>query len=333
MRRLFESISVHTLSFATLCLAAAVGVTACAGRTSSTSDGDAGVGDAGDTSTAIDGAALACNATMGQYLESFASCCSPADRETATYAAIVDRATGWCESYLRSSLDQARVRVDADRAATCKADVAAYLHVHPNCWPTPNRYPHPATAFTSAACKAAVIGLRAEGESCRVDFECSDGLTCVGWSNDSDGSCKRPPLVGETCKYAVPADTTNFSVTDYSFPFGAHPACAPGAYCDVTCKPLSAVGEACDTDTGCNAGLVCLARRCTAGDYVAEGGTCTYVHECRDGLDCVVPTQGTDPSGHCTARKSAGGACKRGWDCLGRCDTASGTCVAFCGAP
>lgn len=333
MPRPFESLSAVVLSsvtratLATLCLAVSVGGTACGGQTSPASGSDT---DAGAASSASEEAARVCFATWGQYLASFEGCCSAADRATTTYAQIVARGSGWCEAYLEASLSKGRVRVDADRLGTCGGEVATYFAAHPNCWPTPNRYPHPPTAMATAACKGAVVGLVAESEPCRVDYECADGLTCVGWTNDSDGTCKRPPSNGEACRYGVP-DAAAFSVNAYVFPFGAHPACASNAYCDRTCKPLGAAGDACLQDTACAAGLVCLMNRCTPGDFAAEGGACLSISDCVDRTYCA--RAATETAGRCTAKKSAGAVCAVSSECLGRCDTASATCAAFCGGP
>ena len=326
MNRLFESLLAR-VPLATLGLAVSVGVTACGGQTSPASISDA---DAGDASSVSDEAARVCSATWGQYVTSFESCCSAADRDTTSYAQIVAGASGWCEAYLQASLSKGRVRVDADRLATCAGDVSGYLAAHPGCWPTPNRYPHPPTAMASASCRAAVVGLVAETESCRVDYECADGLTCVGWTNDSDGTCKRPPSIGESCAYGLP-DAATFSITSYVFPFGAHPGCAIGAYCDRTCKPLGAASDACLQGNACAVGLVCVEQRCTASGFTAEGGACLANSDCVDRTYCARAAM--EPAGRCTAKRSAGAACANKSECLGLCDAASGTCAAFCGAP
>lgn len=266
-----------------------------------------------------------CDVTFGAVLRSFESCCSVADRKTPLYRAETTgaprvRALGTCEEDLAISDATQRVRFDAAKLAECARDVDASLASAPQCWRIHNRPPRgPLAVLATASCAAAVVGLQEEGKPCRRDYECIGGLTCVGWSIDTDGACHRPPAIDDACGRAsvdagtgtvgdagAPAPITN----DYAF--GDHPACAANAFCDGHCKPMT------ESD---------------AGSVAAEGDVCTGDADCLEGLYCSTRTSAS--ARYCMPRGAAGTRCDPAdvdTSCKGSCAVNVATCASFCGS-
>ncbi|MGH7294440.1 MAG: hypothetical protein ACRELB_05895, partial [Polyangiaceae bacterium] len=175
--------------------------------------------------------------------------------------------------------------------------------------------------------------LQAAGAPCAVDFECQDGLACVGWTGASDGHCAPPGDAGAACEQSPDAS----SALDIDYGFGSHPPCAAGAYCATPlCKSQGASGTACSTDTSCLSGTDCHLGKCSAVGPAADGGTCDTKADCQQGLYCAQGDGGALP-GQCLPRLPAGGACTAtGDECKGLCVLGdggkSGICTALCGS-
>jgi hypothetical protein len=319
------------------CIVVALGMaalTAChEGPAYGTRSSDSGSADA--LAHASPGPHYVCDVTFGAIVRSFESCCSAADKKAAQYAAETTgkpraSALGSCEQDLAQSDASQRIHIDAVSLAECSVEVAAYLDAAPQCWELKNRSERGVPpALTAASCKAAVVGLEAETKPCRRDYECSDGLTCVGWSIGSDGTCQHPPARGEACGALIGdagdgsrADASASAALPSGYPFGDHPACAANGSCDE--GRCHAPADA-DSD---------------AGAFAREGDTCTADAECLDTLYCArTHADGGGPR-YCMPRGLAGARCDlAGVDvdemCEGICRVSSAhvaTCVSFCGS-
>ena len=285
-------------------------------------------GDAGDTAAHESPTAhYVCDVTFGAVLRSFESCCSAAERKTPLYRTETSggpraRGLGACEQDLGASAASSRVRIDGNEVAACARDVAASVAAEPQCWHIRNRPERDVPVLATASCKAAVVGLQREGQACRRDYECADGLTCVGWELDADGACRLPPAIGESCG-AAKSDAGVEALVDGGaraafvnvYPFGDHPACVDGASCDGECEPPAPAPT-------------------PAPSEGVEGDRCGADADCADGLFCA--TQIGSDLRYCMPRGAAGAACDlRDQGCDGYCEVIAGhgtTCKPFCGA-
>jgi hypothetical protein len=194
---------------------------------------------------------------------------------------------------------------------------------------------NPLSVVTIGACTTAFVGQQAEGQPCNGSAECNDGLTCVGYNAQLEGTCEQPPADGAACGEA-PTDGGATGVF-LSWKFGDHPDCAPGAYCrSGACKAQANAGESCSPPDGCAAGLSCYMGKCSSAGLAGENGACASSGDCQDGLRCAFPAGGG--AGACLQKENAGAACSQafGDECKGRCDVpdggTSGACVSFCGS-
>jgi hypothetical protein len=203
-----------------------------------------------------------CDGIFGAAARSFDSCCSPSDKALGPYhttAGMFETGLRWCGENVSRSLSQGRIQIDPTQTAACEAKITSTLTAKPMCWEAANanRGDEQRARLGPAECTEALVGLQAASQPCAFDYECADGLTCVGWTNSSDGRCDAPPAIGQPCGYAGDG-----AITDW-YPFGIHPACAAGAYCFNTCHPLGAQGDGCMDATQCSSGLECIAGHCS----------------------------------------------------------------------
>jgi hypothetical protein len=189
------------------------------------------------------------------------------------------------------------------------------------------------TVFAHFPCDRVIVGLQPEGQACRYSLECKEGLACVGYRIDRDGTCKKPPAAREACTLQQYGTLVNVAAAEPH-----HPACAAGAYCDgTTCQSRIARGKACAANDSCAAGLSCIAGKC--GPRGAAGTACGATSDCVFGLFCDGP--GDRGPGVCAAKRSDGQDCTRQDACKGRCDfpkgpdghpALNGACVSVCGS-
>ncbi|MBX3234463.1 MAG: hypothetical protein KIT84_09360 [Labilithrix sp.] len=250
-----------------------------------------------------------CAKTLGVVLSSLEQCCTAADKETTDYKLTFGLASlvePQCRLVLALSSGSGRLLYRADRAEACYAAYAATYGAD-ECANVTSTFTDPA----GTACREAFVGTGPNGASCAGDHECVDGLTCVGYSESTEGRCVAPPALGAPCGPAK-VDGGGAAIEKESvLAFGDHPSCVAGAECDPTSG-------------------TCVAAK-PAKDPAPEGGPCATDDDCVRGLHC-------DATQKCAARKPAGSACTGALvssECAGRCDADSGepgTCAPFCGS-
>lgn len=295
--------------------------------------------DAGPTETGatVDGGAgvAFCDATYGALRAAFDGCCTSGDKTTDPFKfidAIYSVLTQHCEDSVSSAIAKGRVTFDATAAAACEAEYQQRI-AGGNCWLDVDLNQAGPPPFASAACTHVVTGLQAAGAPCAIDFECQDGLTCVGWTGGSDGTCASPGDAGGKCEQAPDAGSAFY----FDYGLGSHPSCNAGAYCVTpACKAQGGAGAACTSDDACKAGTLCLLGKCSSAGIAVDGGACNAKSDCQQGLYCM-PADGGALPGACIPRQPLGGACtSTGDQCKGICEVpdggTSGVCGAFCGS-
>jgi hypothetical protein len=304
--------------------------------------GDAGAQGAGDGAAATDAVAVDaaagvafCDATYGELKVAFEGCCTSGDTTTSAYQfidAIYAALTKDCEQALASSIAQGRVAFDPTAAAACESSFQQRI-AQGNCWGNVDTNQPGPPIFGSSACSDVVTGLQGAGAPCAVDFECTSGLTCVGWTGSTDGACTSPGGAGAACEQAPDAGSALY--VDWGF--GDHPSCASGAYCVTPkCKAQGGAGASCTSDQACTSPMICHLGACAATSISADGGTCDGKVDCQQGLYCATGDGGAVP-GTCVPRQPQGGECTaNGDECKGMCVVpdggTTGVCAALCGS-
>jgi hypothetical protein len=297
--------------------------------------GDAGPGvDAAGITAAV---TAFCDGGYQAALAGLATCCTAADMQTSEYGVAVGGAslgTSSCIQQFVPSVVGGRAAFDADAAASCQHQIQATFAA--GCWGALDGKANqaPPTIFANAACSGVITGLQGVGKPCADDYECADGLTCVGETASQDGVCQTPPAVGAPCGGMSCAGNCG---TDWGF--GNHPECAPGGYCDDTCQALSSSGQPCQVGfPSCAGSLVCVQTGIQGfcmSSYAGEGGICGEQSNCQVNLYCDYEVE-AGGYGECEPRGTAGASCKDDYGCLGYCNVpdggAEGTCVAICGS-
>lgn len=276
-----------------------------------------------------------CDQTYGALRVAFEGCCTSGDTTTDQYKfidAIYVALTGDCEARLSSAIAKGRVTFDPTAAAACVTSFQQTI-AGGVCWGNIDTNQPGAAEYGSSACTGVVTGLQAAGKPCAIDLECVSGLTCVGWTGSTDGTCAMPGAAGQPCEQAPDAG----SALDLDYGFGSHPPCAAGAYCVTpTCKAQGASGAACAEDSACSAGMTCHLGRCAAAGPSADGGACDTKVDCVQGTYCALGDGGAVP-GVCAPREGQGGSCTSSGDqCKGICVApdggVGGVCTAVCGS-
>jgi hypothetical protein len=280
-----------------------------------------------------------CDNTYKKLTDAFATCCSAADKETFEYKFGVGLITGvsmTCGPRLESSIGKSRLEHDAAAAQSCYAAWSSLFSgtcasgpagINPN-------LDTPEVKAQLETCKLVFRGLVAENGACSMDADCADGLTCVGWTADSEGTCKKPPALNETCgQGASDGGTLSLSI---NLAFGSHPECATGGYCSARkCVAQKNPGESCTNDEQCLGGKLCRVGICGDVGDADVNGACKQNDDCKSGLYCQRPSS-TEP-GTCQTKLLEGAACTSSVSsCKGRCDRpdsgTNGTCKSFCGS-
>lgn len=283
-----------------------------------------------------------CNGTIGAFATAFGKCCSAADQQTQQYKGSTGLLTfglNWCTPRLESGLTKGRLAWDAASAQSCYAAYKQAVDALA-CGPiSPAAIPPTTALAVEAACAKVFSGLVVEGGACLGDQECKSGLTCVGWNQGGDGTCKRPPAIGETCGEA--ANEAGVIDTNLALGFGDHPNCATGAYCRTgfrKCYAQAQPGGACGSDRECPAPQHCRLGACSDAPVADVGGGCKSASDCKKPLYCDQPSFGA--AGTCQPGKVAGDACGYAGavytPCQGRCELfeggTAGVCKAYCGS-
>jgi hypothetical protein len=275
-----------------------------------------------------------CQNTYGKLVAWFPACCSPDDQQTTEYklgVGIFAAATSTCGPDLEGSIAKGRLEYDAVAAQTCFDAWATVFGSACN--------GNPIVATNSAAlassletCKNVFRGRVAANGACARDTDCVDGLTCLGWTPSSDGTCATPPALSQACGEGLTDAALTLNIT---FPFGDHPGCAPGAYCNKICLAQSNPGGSCSKDEQCAGGKLCHAGTCGDVGDSDQNGSCKTNDDCKTGLYCQAP--GLGQLGTCLPKQADGATCTSSVSsCKGRCDRpdggATGTCKSFCGS-
>lgn len=282
-----------------------------------------------------------CQETLGLYPSRYEACCDPAaaPKKYTFDHTLLGALPIACTTAIGQSIASGRATLVPAAAATCQTNMRAAVDARtcPEVLRNPNNQPAKSLFRDAEGCSAAVVGHQALDAPCLHDYECEDGLTCVGWTRDSDGACKSPPGEGAPCGYAVP-DGGFIDLLNWGF--GAHPRCAPGLYCasttqqQGTCQPTNGDGGPCDSDDECADGLRCQVGKCGTAGPAPAGAPCERSSDCQDALYC----KSTDDGRVCSERAVAGSPCSStlGSDCQGACVEPDGggdlTCVAYCGS-
>jgi hypothetical protein len=304
-----------------------------------TADGPS-AGDDGATPTdagPVDGSAgiAFCDGTYGALRAAFDGCCTSGDKNTAPFQfidAIYAAITTDCETALSSAIAKGRVAYDPSASAACLSSFQQRI-AQGNCWTDVDTNQPAPPIFGTGACKDAVAGLQGAGAPCAVDFECKDGLTCVGWTGATDGTCAQAGAAGKPCEQAPDAGSAAY----FDWGFGSHPSCAAGAYCVTpTCKAQGGSGAVCSSDDACTSPMICHLGKCDAATISPDGSACDEKVDCQQGLYCALPDGGTT-TGTCTPRVPLGGDCTTNGDqCKGWCDVpdggTAGICATLCGS-
>lgn len=281
-----------------------------------------------------------CAGTLGLRAPRYAECCSEADAPQR-YRFDHGLLSGLgleCTESLGKSLAANRVTFVASAAQTCATNVSTELAAR-SC-PEVVRAPtneQPKTLFNEAeGCADVIVGRQSEGAPCARDYECQDGLTCVGWTPDGDGVCKTPPGDGELCGNGIPDGSGFFDILTWGF--GSHPRCAAGFTCSPTafqqgtCKAQQPAGGECDAHEECLDGLRCQNGSCSTDGPGPAAAPCERTSDCQGGLFCKFADGGS-----CTPRGVAGDECTSDLssECQGACVREDGGprhCVAYCGS-
>lgn len=319
------------------CTAAIVGLIACSsddassgttpGSDSGSSETSSGGGDGGGESLS-DTLTTFCEKTYGQFKTYLAVCCDDTDRATEEYGAtakIFNQIADDCAGVLTFSAEAGRVTYDGTIGDKCKeifepfSDTAVCKNG--------------ITFNVQKTCQGTIKGTQPEGEACRADFECVEGLWCKGAEDTKEGACAKPVAIGASCA------STGTAVDNAPYGFGVHEHCVSGAFCSTAtttakCAALGDDGDACTAANQCTSGK-CYLGKCSNIGPVAAGKECLISKDCERGNFCELNEAGT--TGTCKARLLEGGDCKLGDDrCKGRCDapdtTTPGTCASFCGS-
>ena len=171
-------------------------------------------------------------------------------------------------------------------------------------------------------CDIQATGTLADGTACAIGTECKSGdckIDTSGIGNDGGvstcGTCA-PAIadgadctnggtcvVGDTCKFATQdGGTFAGTCTKKAPPGDVGATCASASDCKSpnhcvfgtsetgTCTAPVAAGGACDSNSDCDANLVCTGQTTrTCGQPVAEGGAC-FSNDCAPGLACDTST-------------------------------------------
>lgn len=274
-----------------------------------------------------------CKATADVAYQNALRCCTQAEKDTLFEVqlgiGLLKAGSSLCGPTYEISIAKGRISRDEQNATAC---IAEYAQAYANdCANTMSLMP----VRNSAACAQAFHGLVQAGGACAGDFECIDGLTCVGASvgtlpdASTDGVCKAPPAIGEECGAIYGDGGIGTGIEKSSPSYALHPRCADGYCLDRKCTPKVASGGTCTEDEWCPGAEDCRKKKCTATPLSGANGACTDSVECQYPLKCTSSDAGT-----CVEGLAVGSTCGVGQPCKGRCalDGGTATCVSYCGS-
>jgi len=278
----------------------------------------------GDGGAPITSPQAFCDDFFGTVSSRLQTCCTAADQQTQQYKlafAFVEAFAGVCGMQLGASVQSGRASFDENAAAACVAKVQAAFNAL-GCGALQGN----GIAGMMLACGAVTVGKQNDGQPCASDYECTDGLTCVGYAQGQDGACHAGGQLGAACG---PGHSDGGATVTFTFPWGSHPACASGFYCSAgQCAAQAPSGSQCFDDNQCESGLTCHDGKCGTAGPAPVGGMCFQASDCQDGLYC------TNQS--CASKLSSGTPCTSDDSCKGLCARpdggGQGTCNTFCGS-
>jgi hypothetical protein len=195
-----------------------------------------------------------------------------------------------------------------------------------------------------AECDFPCVGIRPLGAACMQTSECGQvaGSTVVCWFDGTSGlitgvcSVLLRGTPGDACSQTCSAKSGNGTMEQCNRSLGlpgpgAQPATLPatptdcytidGLFCgsDLKCRPRGAPGASCALWTDCEDGAYCdtASSKCVAKPVA--GSPCGPKSLCADDAYCSATG--------CAAKRATGAPCAAG-ECVGACNTATGTCEA-----
>ena len=281
-----------------------------------------------------------CKGTYELLYDSYDACCTAGDKTTLRYQLIFNQLgiiKESCSPQLEASVAAGRISVDTQAHDAC---VSAYTSFFAG--GTCGKDLTPFLDMTVAGCDKAFVGRQDLGLPCLRDYECKDGLTCIGFAGNTDGSCKKPPATGADCGAGKGDAGGGDAIVAYAF--GDHPRCEVDAVCNATahrCVARVAANGACAATEQCAAGLTCLLGRCDSGMPANVGGACKSNHDC-NGMILYCAAGDAGVGSVCAKKNAAGTPCTAagplgGSACSGQCAVvgdaaAAPVCVSFCGS-
>ena len=243
------------------------------------------------------------------------TCCVDADRAASDFLPWYCRSgspdSTSCVTSLQAKLAAGTVRWNGDHGQECLDALAARIPAPPDACvgvaavATGDELRAQPTVSQIAACRAAIVGRRAEGQTCNSTSECASDLSCQ--------------VVASALQCAP--------VSDEYGACGDDEDCVVGLHCvSDHCATLGGDGQGCQLSDDCQAGLDCDADSLCSVPGQA-GNLCSSSSDCDIGLVCDYMQS---PS-RCANFGLDGATCTYDQECQGRCDTGSGTCVAICG--
>ena len=226
--------------------------------------------------------AALCQATYGTLFDAYDACCTADDRTSNRYKLVFGQLGVFkeaCAPQLEASAAAGRVVLDEAAYASCTGAFATFF--------TGGACGKDLTPVldidTVVGCDAVVRGKQGADMPCLRDYECLTGLTCVGYSGQSDGTCRPGPPVGAACG-AGEADGAAGGDAVVAFSFGDHPRCTTGATCNRStgrCMASLGANQPCTDTEQCDTGLTCLLGACSAATPSAAGGACKTNRDCQ----------------------------------------------------
>jgi hypothetical protein len=261
-----------------------------------------------------------CDGFEGAEVERLYGKCGAKESSDPFVAAQLERAArakGQCRELLATSFSTRRVTTTKATAERCLEARAAWAADRTRSRATADR--------VRAACDAALVGLRKEGQSCDSAFECALGLTCIGKRGGPPGTCRKPLPLGAACD----DDTLNASQL-HALILDLRNVCGKGAHCGpqgptLACRADLGEGKACQGKDRreCGIGLRCSDGTCTAETRGGAGAACKQAEDCEGGLYCTSQNR-------CEPKRASGASCSLEHECKGLCR--SGKCQAACGS-
>lgn len=261
-----------------------------------------------------------CDGFEGAEPERLYGNCSAKEKSApfvATRLELAARAKGQCRELLATSFSTGRVTTTKAAAEACLDARAA--------WAADRTRSRGAADRMRAACDAALVGLRKEGQSCDSAFECAVGLACIGKRGGPPGTCRKPLPLGAACD----DDALNASQL-HALILDLRSICGKGAHCGpqgstLACRADLGEGKACQGKDRreCGVGLRCSGGRCSAETRGGGGEACVQAEDCDDGHYC-------SSQNRCEQKRAAGASCSVEHECKGQCR--SGSCQAACGS-